>query len=266
MHLTPEKIRDYEACARYYDFQYGEGAKPLKLTKRQQMSDDFLATIQKVANFYLYKKQSFNDPTLKSLFNRWQRDWYGDLTAVDIATMQNSVQQRSKTSFSSRAIEVIKLIYDDFESVSGDQVFLLNEDFLVPILDRQVNLAGTIDLVIREKEKNRYHIFKWADSSHPSHHYKYDLAASEYAFRIKYNMDMETRHYLWYFYGARLGRQEIKLEKKDFDLMGHYAHEIMNDEICAPRLGYSTYCKSCRYANRCAKWQFPAKERVIADE
>jgi len=261
MHLTPESIRDYEACPRYFDFKYGENAVPLKLNKRQQLSDEFLRTIQKVANFYLYKKQSFNDPTLKSLYNRWQRDWYEDATAADIATAQNSVQQRSKTSFGTRAMEVIKLIYKDFEGVSGDQIFWLNESYIVPILSQEAVLEGSVDLVIRQKELNRFHIFKWTNSSEAALTHQFDLAAAEYALRYRYDFkDMETRHYLWHFYGSKLGRQEVELERKDFDLMGHYAHQAANDYLFVPRFGYSTYCKSCPYTSKCVRWSFPKVE------
>lgn len=258
MQLTPEKIRDYEACPRYYDFKYGPDAVSVKLTKRQQLSDEFLKTIQKVANFYLYKKQSFNDPTLKSLYNRWQRDWYDNIKASDIATAQNSIQQRSKTSFGTRAMDVIKLIYQDFEDVSGDQVFWLNENFIVPILNQEAVLEGSVDLVIRQKEHNRFHIFKWADSNEPSYVHQFDFAAAEYALRYRYDFkEMDTKHYLWHFYGSKLGRQEVELEPKDFELMGYYGDQILKDDIFAPRFGYSTYCKSCVYSNKCVQWNFP---------
>lgn len=258
MNLTSDQIRDYEACPRYYDFKYGDSPVPVKLNKRQKMSEEFMDTIKKVGNFYLYKKQSFNDPTLRSLYNRWQRDWYKDLEAADVAKMQNSVQQRSRTSFGTRAMDVIQVLYDDFKEVGGDEVFWLNEDYIVPISNQENVIEGTVDLVIREKKTNTFHIFKWTESNTPIQTHKYDLAAAEYAFRYRYDFkEMNTKHYVWHFYGQQLGRQEIKLEKKDFDLMGYYASEIQKDDIFAPKFGYSTYCKGCSFTTKCQKWNFP---------
>lgn len=257
MNITPEQVRDYEACPRFYDYAYGESGK-IKLNQRQKLSAEFMETMKRVANYYFYKRQAFNDPTLKSLYNRWQKDWFGDTTAADIATMKNSIQQRSKTSFSTRAVEVIKYLFEDFQDVSGDKIFWLNESYIVPILDKQAILEGTVDLVIRQKEKDRYHIFKWSNSVEPTQFWQYDLAAAEYAFRHRYNLkDAETKHYLWNFYGAKIGRQPVELETKDFDLFGYNADKLVEDKLFVPRYGYSTYCKSCPYSSKCVKWQMP---------
>lgn len=261
MEVTPDQITDYEACPRFYDFKYNDESTQGKSNKRKEESDKFLQTLSKVSNYYLYKKQSFSDPTLKSLYNRWQKDWYGDMSAKDIVTMQNSVQQRSKTSYSTRAMEVIRNIYSDFESVSGDQVFWLNEDYVVPILNQEGVLTGTVDLVLRQKEQNRFHIFRWADSTQPIHVHKYHMAAAEYALRYRYDFkEMNTRHYLWYLYGPKIGRKEVTTETKDFDLMGYFADQIRKDEFFVPRFGFSTYCKSCPYSTKCVRWEFPKGE------
>jgi hypothetical protein len=263
MNITPEQVRDYEACPRFYDYSYGEGSVGVKLNKRQQLSAEFMETIKRVANYYFYKKQAFNDPTLKSLYNRWQKDWYGDTSAVDIAQMQNSIQQRSRTAFSSRAVEVIKELFEDFSDVTGDQIFWLNEDYIVPILKQETILEGTVDLVIRQKEKNRFHIFKWTNSNESTQSLQYELAAAEYAFRYRYSSkDMDTRHYLWNFYGQKIGRQQFQLEQKDYDLFAYNAHNLVHDKLFVPRFGYSTYCKSCPYTNKCVKWQMPKGERT----
>jgi hypothetical protein len=263
MNITPEQVRDYEACPRFYDYSYGEEGAGVKLSKRQQLSAEFMDTIKRVANYYFYKKQAYNDPTLKSLYNRWQKDWFGDTTVSDIAKMQNSVQQRSRTSFSSRAVEIIKDLFEDFSDVTGDQVFWLNESYIVPILDQKAILEGTVDLVIRQKDKNRFHIFKWANSNESTQSWQYELAAAEYAFRYRYSSkEMDTRHYLWHLYGPRTGRQQIELEKKDFDLFGYNADKLVNDKLFVPRYGYSTYCKSCPYTSKCVKWQMPREEKT----
>lgn len=263
MKITPEQIRDYEACPRFFSYAHGEDGV-IKLNKRQQLSSDFMETIKRVANYYFYKKQAFNDPTLKSLYNRWQKDWFGDVKAVDIAKMQNSVQQRSKTAFSTRAIEVIRQLFEDFENVSGDQIFWLNEGYVVPLLDKKTVLEGNVDLVVRQKEKDRYHIFKWANSTESAQHWQYELAAADYAFKYRYdNKDMDTRHYLWNFYGNKTGRQPVELEQKDFDLLSYNAEQLVSDELFVPRYGYSTYCKSCPYTNKCVKWKMPVKEGAV---
>ena len=262
MKLTPEQIRDYEACPRFYDFAYGKKGVS-KLTKRQQLSLEFMDTIKRVANYYFYKKQSYNDPTLKSLYNRWQKDWFGETTAVDIAKAQNSVQQRSRTAFSTRAVEVIKNLYEDFEDVKADQIFWLNESYVVPILDKRTVVEGNIDLVIRNKEKATYSVFKWAHSNESIQHWQNALVASDYAFKYRYNdMGMDVRHYLWNFYGSKIGRQRVEIEQKDFDLFTYHAQALVNDEVYASRLGFSTYCKSCPYTNKCIKWQMPKEEKV----
>lgn len=264
MHLTPEQITDYEACPRYYDFKYNNDMVKLKLNKRQKMSNDFLEALKKVANFYLYKKQSFNDPTLTSLYNRWQRDWYEGDEAIDIVKMQNSVQQRSKTAFGTRAMDVINSLYDDFSEVAGDQIFWLNETYSVPVNDQKNTLSGKVDLVLRQKEDNCYHIFKWADSNESIHKHKYDLVSAEYAFRYRYDFrEMNTRHYLWYLYGNQLGRQEISLDKKDFKLMCYNSKKLSEDKQCVPRYGYSTYCKGCKFVNKCLKWDFDEVENNV---
>ena len=265
MEITPAGIKEYEACARYYDFKNGEDAISLKLGKRQELSEDFMRTVKKTANYYFYKKQAFNDPTLKSLYNRWQKDWFGDTTAAEIAQMQNSIQQRSKTAFSTRAVEVITLLFEEFKDVSGSQVFWLNESYSVPFVDKKAVLTGQVDLVLRQKEKNRYHIFKWAHSNEKSINWLYDLVSADYALRYRIqDPNATTRHYVWNFYGNKLGRVQVELEQKDFDLMAHYAEQLVNDELYVPRYGYSTYCKSCPYEKQCINWQMPKPEAAHA--
>lgn len=262
MEVTPQQIRDYEACARYYDFKYNDKLKERKNT-RAARSQEFEDTIHKVANYYMYKKQAFGDPTLNSLWNRWQRDWYGDTTPVEIAKMQNSVQQNSKVAYSTRALEVMQVFYDDFKDVKGDQVFWLNEDYIAPILDKKAVLTGKVDLVIRQKKENRFHIYKWINSTEPLDSYTYELAAADYAFKYRYDFkDIETRHYVWSFYGSKIGKTEVQLEHKDFDTMGYWADQMINDEIFMHRYGYSTYCKGCPYETSCLRWQIPKKEKA----
>lgn len=265
MQVTPEAIRDYEACPRYYDFNYDDkGVGIDKMNKRQKLSFEYMEAIKRVANYYLFKKQGFSDPTLKSLYNRWQKDWFQNETVVDIMKMPNSIQQNSKTAFSTRASEIIKLFFRDFETVTGDQIFWLNEEYIVPILGKQATLKGKVDFVLRQKEKNTFHIFQWADSTKTSEHWRYNMTAAEYAFRYRYDFrEMKTRHYLWNFYGTKPGRQEVSIETKDFKSMGYYADQMLNDDIMAPRYGYSTYCKSCPFERKCVKWQFPESENRI---
>ncbi len=254
MDLTPAGIRDYEACARYYDFKYQDKVK-LKKNTRQDRSQEFLDTIQKVANYYLYKKQAFGDPTLNSLWNRWQRDWYGDMTAADIAKLQNSVQQRSKTGFSTRALQNLQLFFDDFKDIKGDQVFWLNEEYIVPILNQKASLTGKVDLVIRQKKEDTYHIYKWIDSTQTQSDWLYDIVAADYAFKYRYNFKgIKTRHFVWSFLGSKTGQTEISLERKDFQAMGYWADKLINDDVFMDRYGYSTYCKGCVYESKCLAW------------
>lgn len=260
MEITPEQIRDYEACARYYDFKYHDKLN-LKKNTRLQRTEEFEETIHRVANYYLYKKQAFGDPTLNSLWNRWQRDWYGDITAADIARMQNSVQQRSKTAYGTRALEVMQLFYDDFKDVKGDQVFWLNEDYIVPILKQKATLSGKVDLVVRDKKTNTFSIYKWINSTNIPSDWRYNLIAADYAFKYRYNFkDIKTRHFVWSFFGAKIGAAEIALESKDFASMGYWADEMINDKVFMDRYGYSTYCKTCPYEAQCLKWNLQQEE------
>lgn len=255
MELTPAQIRDYEACARFYDFKHIQNLKERKGTRAARTAE-FEEAIYRVINYFLYKKQAFSDPTLNSLWNRWQRDWYGDMTASDIAKMSNSIQQRSKTAYGTRALEVMKEFYDEFKNVRGDQIFWLNEDYIVPILDKKVNLTGKVDLVVRQKKEGRFHIYKWVNSLETANYWKYDLAAADYAFKYRYNFkNIETKHFTWSFLGAKIGSTEVELDRKDFQTMGYWADQITNDEIFMSRYGYSTYCKNCPFESACQHWE-----------
>jgi hypothetical protein len=265
MTIRPEQIRDYEACARYYDFKHNDKIK-VRSNSRSLKSQTFLDTVYRVASFYVFKKQSYEDPSLTSLLNRWQKDWYGPETkAIDLAKAKNSVQQNSQTAYSTRAIETLKLFYEDFSDLKADELFWLNEEYVVPITDKKIPLGGKADLVTLRKRSKQIDIYQWGHTTISLDEWKYNLIGTEMALRHHHDLSEYTfKHHIWSFLGNSIGKRTFTLEQKDFDLMMYWLEQMQDDEIYASRFGHVVLCKTCPYAGKCNNWKFPKKE--VADE
>lgn len=258
--FTPQRIKDYESCERYYDFLYNDELK-VRSNNRALQAEKFHEAVFRVASHYMFRRQSMEDPSLKSLHNRWQKDWYGEMTSKDIAGMSNPISQKSHTSYGTTAAAALERFHKYFKDASGSDIFWINESFVVPITENQWPLEGKVDLVVRKEDPKELFVYKWASSTHGVEYWNYELLSAGLALRNlpKYS-DYSIRYFVWLFTGPSIGAREVQVEAKDYHLMTYWIKKMAEDTVMPSRFGLLKKCDVCPFKNPCQKWDITEKE------
>jgi len=266
--ISAEALKDFQTCSLLYEYRHSPSKIPEYVDIRDRRAKKFDVTIKRVAAFFFWKKQSLTEPSYTALQNRWTRLWFDkDTKAADIATMSTEVAWGNDVSYTSQAAASLLAFYEDFAANPEQEVVLLDEPFIVP-LDKGLALEGTFDVVLRHKKPNgeyRYDVYKWVafNVKRAVHFWMFDLVMLDYAFKYRNNNEpIDVHYHLWNFGTHNPGRKEVVIERRDFQLLDHWAHELANTKVFAPRRGLTAYCKSCPFDLPCSKWQPPVLENI----
>lgn len=264
--LNAESLKDFQICARLYDYRHGTKDATEYVDIRQKRIERFDDIIKRVATFFFYKKEAFAEPSYNALLNRWQKLWFSDdTTAVDILNMKNEILWNGTVSFNTQAADALLKFHEDFANKDNFDIVLVDEKFCVP-LNREIALEGIFDVVLREKLSNgqyHYHIYKWTSTAvkRTVAYWTFDLAILDYAFRYRNgNKPMNVSYYIWNFGGTSIGAKQLILEKQDRDLLKYWAESVNDTKVFIPRRGLTSYCKSCPFDKPCSRWKLQLNE------
>lgn len=253
--LTPESIKDFQTCARLYDYRYNDQLyEPIH--QRALMAERFENILKKVVAFYFYKKQGGSVPSYSALLNRWERLWFPkEMTAYDLAVEQQETVSGNLATYSNDAATALLKFYEDFTD-DPSQPLLIDEAFTVPVR-REIRLQGRFDLVLRFKD--HYKIIKWSASSRrPSlGTLNIDFATLKYAFDYRnIAKDLNITYGLYDLASSKPGFVKVEVEKEDVDGLKFWTGEIFDEKVYPSRRDLTQYCKVCpHYEKPCAQWK-----------
>lgn len=253
--LTADMIKTYQTCALLYKYRHVE-ERYEPIIGQNLVRDRFENVLKRVLTFYFYQRQEGNQPSIKSLLNRFQKLWFGEgYTAEDIFSEPSSaVGKKDRIQLAADTIAYFVKFYEDFDA-RPDIPLLIREDFSVP-LTREIKVSGVFDLVL--KDGLEYSVIKWrANNGHPlkTADYFIDFATLDYAFRYrmegrKYNV----KYYMYDFTSVNAGYNEVIVEDEDIFTMMYWAESVKNDETYPNRRGLTTHCRGCHFDKPCSEY------------
>ncbi len=257
LELNADKIKTYQTCSLLYKYRYLEeqyepvATGPLVRTRFENI-------LKRVLTFYFYQKQDSNQPSLKSMLNRFQKLWFGEgYTPDDIFTEQTNPAFKAKTDkiyLAANTIDYFIKFYEDFDSGSAIPM-LIREDFSVP-LTKDIKVCGIFDLVL--KDGSDYSVIKWrANSSMPlrSAEYFIDFAILDHAFRYRMEgKEYNVKYYIYDFTSVSSGLNLVEVDPEDKNTLTYWANTVQEDEVHAPRRGLTTHCRGCHFDSPCSKY------------
>lgn len=257
---TVASIKDYQLCARLYDYRYNLNLSEPVLG-RDLLSTRYENTLKKVVTFFFYKKQGGITPSYNALLNRWERLWFPkDMTAFDMASEQHASWHGNLASFSNAAAASLLQFHEDFAEINADPI-MIDEKFFIP-LSKTVRLEGVVDLMLRSKSGT--HIIKWsASQKRPSiSGLLLDFAALRAA--IEYKTRTNATYSIYDVGSAKPGIIGMSPKKQDVNALSFWAHDLAEAEVLVPRRGLTAYCKSCPFDEPCALWnEWPNRENDL---
>ena len=253
-----KSIKDYQVCARLYDYRYGDDIyEPMSTEKLFEMR--YENVLKNILTFLFHKKQSGNTPTFDFTVKKWQKLWFPkDVSISDILTIQTStVSEYTIPGAANVAVRGLRNVYDHFD---GDPSIpmLIDEEFTVP-LTKNVRLTDKFDLVL--KYPDHYKVIKWGASIRKQSisNLLLDFAALKYAFEYK-NSDkapLNVKYCLIDLSTPELKIHEYSIEQDDIDVVKYWSNAIVNDKHFLPRRGLTTYCRYCPFDKPCSKFKTP---------
>lgn len=250
--LNVEAIRDFQVCELYYRYKYVD-KQHIPIYSRELMVDKFENTLSKVASFFFYKKQADNVPSYNAILNRWEKLWFPkDMTAYDMAVEQHEASRGNMASYSNVATASLERFYDEFIDDPADPI-MIDESFLVP-LKRDMRLQGSIDLVLRDKDK--YRVIKWVGKSRRSDSLMLDMAALRFAFEYRNESPKQVTYECYDLTSAKSVFLDIdQPTKADVNALLYWAQEIAEKDIYVPRRGFTAYCRGCPFDKPCSQFE-----------
>jgi hypothetical protein len=253
--LTVDSLKDYQTCARLYDFRHIENLYE-PIGNRELMAERFENTLKRVLSFFFYKKMGGIVPSYAALLSRWERLWFPkDMSSYDIAVEQHESAYGNLASYSNEAAAVLLKFYEDFEKDTYDPI-LVDEAFTVPVTD-EIRLEGAFDLCTRNAKTAKYKLIKWsAKHRKPSTAVMLlDFAAYKYAFEYRNEKARNVEYYTYDLISAKGGFTKIDVNEDDIRALQFWSNEIEQDVIFPSRRDLTYYCKSCPfYDKECAVW------------
>lgn len=265
--LDAESIKDYQTCARLYDFRHNDKLYE-SINKREMAVDRFEETMKRVVTFFFYKKQGGNVPSYSALLNRWERLWFPKGTdAVDIATEQHSSLYKNNASYTTDASASLLGFYEKFAHDDGEP-YLVDDNFVVPFT-HDIKLQGSFDLVLRYRPQKTFVVFKWsARGKRPAiSNLNVDFTILKHAFNYK-TSGIENYRKVYGLYdltSTKPGFTMINSTPEDLNALTFWTKSILEDKVFPSRRGLIPHCKVCPFDAECSKWSFPEVQQVISD-
>lgn len=265
--ITPDALADFQTCARLYDYRYRDDLYEA-IPSRELMGQRFENTLKRVLSFFFYKKQGGITPSYSALLNRWERLWFPkDTSSYDLAVEQHDLAYGNLASFSNEAALALLKFYEDFGVDDPADPVMIDESFVVPILDHDVRLAGSFDLCLRNAKTKEYKVINWsAGRQRPSaSRIAIDFSVLKFAFEYRNEQARDVTYALYDLTNAKDSFIPIEILSDDIDTLLFWVQEIKDERVFPSRRGFTTYCKSCPFDSVCAKWKFPQiNEEVLS--
>lgn len=253
--LNADMIKTYQTCSLLYKYRYVDGLfEPIVNDKL--VRDRFENVLRRVLTFYFYQKQDGNQPSFKSMLNRFQKIWFGEgYTAEDIfSEVTNATHKKDKLSLAGETIKYFADFYEEFDASSAIPL-MMREDFSVPI-GKEIKLSGFFDVVL--KEVNDYKVIKWrANNARPLNTADFfvDFAIFDHAFRHRMEgRDFNVKYYIYDFMSIHKGMNEVEVHPDDFFTLKYWCNEILRDTTYPPRRGLTTHCRGCHFNQPCSEY------------
>lgn len=269
--LSITHIKDYQTCARMYDYRHGGELAPI-IANEDLMQIKFHNTLKKVVAFFFYKRQGDYTPSYSALLNRWERLWFPkDMTAYDIIADQHSIVKGNMASYTTAAAAALLNFHEVFSADQG-QPFIVDEQFVFP-LNKQIKFEDSIDLVLRYPKDNTFVLFKWylGKTKPIMSRYNLDFALYKMVLEQKLGAALQTHRCVYGLYDLTASKPSFirtRVAEEDTNSLKYWANEILTDEVKPSRRGFISYCKTCEYDEICAEWTgWPSNEaRVLVNQ
>lgn len=263
--VTPESIKDFQTCARLYDYRYNDGDKEF-ISRRDLLAARYENTLKKIVSFFFYKKQGGYVPSYSALLNRWERTWFPkDMSAYDIAVEQHESAYGNLASYSNDATTALLSFYETFAEDKGEP-FLIDEQVVVSISD-DIRLETNFDLVLRYREHNLFRIIKWSGKKRKptAASLMTDFAAIKYAFDMKNRgRGISTSYGFYDLASSRPGFHSVDVDENDINTLLYWARDMDKEDVFPSRRDLTAYCKVCPYYDGpCKDWVLPEKVKVV---
>ncbi len=259
--LSPQGIKDFQICALLHDFRHRQEL-PEAISSQEILAQRYENVLKRVIFFYFYRRQGGVVPSFNVLVNRWEKLWFPkEMTAYDIALMQNNQYQGNIVSYSNSAAESLTAFYEDFTTTYKNlgEPILIDEEYVVP-LSKNLKLKGKIDLVMRLGKNITVIKLVTRSKRSPLGNHMMDLAAMRYAFAYRNNSKDVNIDYKLYDVGTNSpGFVDLVAKAEDVRALLYWAQEAYSTETFVPRRGLTAYCKGCPFDSDCKKF-------VISDE
>lgn len=268
INVSIDSLRDFQSCSLYYNYKYNEQLEK-KITQLRKTQHLFKETLISVVNFFFFKKLSYQEPSYKTLENKWEKRWIKD-NAEDAVLRVNSAQNEYPTDafYTTKATAALLEFHRWFADKPGYEVILIDEPFIVP-LNKGVALKDSFDLVLRTKKSDgtwKYHVYAWSVNlaNRQTDFWSTHFTALDYAFRFrnKFDPNLDVSYYLWDFTDSKPGVRQFLIEIKDHALLKLWADRVASSEQYYPIRGLSAYCKTCVYDKECKNWSFSENAEV----
>lgn len=251
--LTVESIKDYQVCSLFYSYRY-QDKEYEPMNNRVIMADRFHETLSRVVAFFFYKKQSGVTPSYNAIINRWERLWFPkNMDAYDLAIEQHTVSHGNLSSYSTKAVEGLRKLYEDFGS-TDIQPMLIDEDFSVPIRS-DIILDGKLDLVYREN--GQYTVVRWSTEGRkptPSH-LQMEFAGIKLAYDHRKPVGQKVNYKIYDLGSDNPGFVDVDIDTIPDGLIEYWADQVREGDY-VPRRGYTAYCKGCPFDEPCKGFSF----------
>ena len=266
LNITVEGVKDFSACARFYDYRH-RLLEYEPLTAQKLQAERFHNTLVRVVSFFFYKKQSGVTPSYNALLNRWERLWFPkDYDPEDLFLEQTNPVHGNIASYSNIAALGLMKLYEDFGDIDIIPL-LINEKYVVPMgetADMSVRFQGTIDLALRKD--GVYEVYTWStEKRRPSQNaLSMELAATKMAWDYRSPRKMDTVYKVYDLGSSSPGSFDVDIYDLPTDALDFWIKEIVEEQVFPSRRGLSSYCKGCPFDHLCVKWNGwqPALEQV----
>jgi hypothetical protein len=253
--LDADKIKTYQTCSLLYKYRHVDGIYE-PILGQSLIRERFENVLKRVLTFYFYQKQEGNQPSIKSLLNRFQKLWFGEgYTAEDLFSEPSSaIGKKDKIQLAADTIGYFNQFYEDFDE-SHAIPLLIREDFSIP-LTRELKLSGIFDLVL--KEGDTYNVIKWrANNGKPlkTADFFIDFTILDRAFRYRMEgRDYKVNYFVYDFTSVDKGFNRVEVELGDQYTLLYWCNEILNEVTYPPRRGLTTHCRGCHFDKPCSEY------------
>lgn len=253
LNLTVDSIKDFQLCERLFDYKYNDKL-PEKIYSRDIYTAKFESTIKSILHFFWYKKQGGITPSYSSLLNRWEKLWFPkDMSSYDLIVEQHESVYGNIASLTTKAAGILLNFHEKYSDT--DIIPLAISEDYVAVLNKNVKIDDTFDLIYRKDNNNFIVKFLFNYKSNYSYMYQVDFSAMYLGFKLRHPSRLrESRFGYIDLLSANPIFTEYEISSEDIDSLEYWCDTIYNKEIFVPKRGMISSCKKCPFDGPCSKW------------